>query len=444
MKNIAVDFSNQIKKIKCLNAVNNGPAGSRAQMTGNFKSYKELEIPYARLHDSAFYSGSYGGEFSVDVHRVFPNFDADENDPASYVFLPTDSYLLDIESVGTKIFYRLGAAIEHGYKYGTYPPKDFSKWARICEHIIRHYTEGWANGYKHDIEYWEIWNEFDLYMENGTNPCWQGTREEFYDFYCTVSKYLKEKFPHLKIGGPASSDGKNDEVIGAFLEEVKKRGAALDFYSYHWYGVDIEKLRAFMRGVEEVLNKHGFGDVPVFLNEWNYNSDKAVYSASARASHKGASFIGAVMSAAQKEKVDMLMYYDARPATTWNGVFGSYGEVHKPFYTFKAAKELVKLGNEVKCECDENLYAIAASDGNDSALFLTHYNDDDTAPNQKVKITFSGAKHGETLKAEIYLIDKEHDLELVREEYFTSEKSSIILNAKNYDVFYVKFENTEL
>ena len=45
-----------------------------------------------------------------------------------------------IEAAGTKVFYRLGHRIEHEVKkYGTLPPKDFKKWAVICEHIIRHY-----------------------------------------------------------------------------------------------------------------------------------------------------------------------------------------------------------------------------------------------------------------------------------------------------------------
>ena len=47
--------------------------------------------------------------------------------------------------VGTKVFYRLGASIEHKKKFGTFPPADFKKWAEICEHIIHHYTQGWAN-----------------------------------------------------------------------------------------------------------------------------------------------------------------------------------------------------------------------------------------------------------------------------------------------------------
>ncbi len=46
---------------------------------------------------------------------------------------------------GTKTFFRLGQTIEHQIKkHGTIPPRDFKKWAVICEHIIRHYTEGWV------------------------------------------------------------------------------------------------------------------------------------------------------------------------------------------------------------------------------------------------------------------------------------------------------------
>ena len=57
----------------------------------------------------------------------------------------------------TKVFYRLGSKIEHNRKkYGTLVPKDPHKWAVICEHIIRHYNEGWADGFHLNMQYWEI------------------------------------------------------------------------------------------------------------------------------------------------------------------------------------------------------------------------------------------------------------------------------------------------
>ena len=101
MTTIKLEQSNVCGIIKPMNAVNNGPAGSKVREVSNFELYEALEIPYARNHDAAFYVG-YGGEHTVDVHRIFKNFDLDENDPENYVFAPTDRYIADTESVGTK------------------------------------------------------------------------------------------------------------------------------------------------------------------------------------------------------------------------------------------------------------------------------------------------------------------------------------------------------
>ena len=85
MTSITIDLSKTLGKIKPMHAVNNGPAGSEVRGTSNIELFRAAGIPYARNHDASFYSG-YGGEHTVDVHRIFKNFDADENDPASYVF----------------------------------------------------------------------------------------------------------------------------------------------------------------------------------------------------------------------------------------------------------------------------------------------------------------------------------------------------------------------
>ena len=55
-----------------------------------------------------------------------------------------------------------------------HPPADAAKWAAICVGIIRHYNEGWANGFHHGIRYWEIWNE----PENRP-AMWTGTDEDY-------------------------------------------------------------------------------------------------------------------------------------------------------------------------------------------------------------------------------------------------------------------------
>ena len=146
---VSVDVGTVLGPVKPMHAVNNGPSVTKPggdQKRGNFETYRAARIPFARTHDANFCAG-YGGPHTVDIDAVFPDFDADENDPKSYDFVCTDHYLDTIRRAGTEVFFRLGQRIEHGpKKYGVLPPKDYAKWARICEHVIRHYNEGWAWG----------------------------------------------------------------------------------------------------------------------------------------------------------------------------------------------------------------------------------------------------------------------------------------------------------
>ncbi len=445
MTNIKIDLKNQNGKIKPMNAVNNGPTdpGVRASYS-NFESYKKARIPYARNHDASFFVG-YGGEHTVDVHRIFRNFDADVNDPASYIFEPTDKYLETIIATGTKVFYRLGASIEHGYKYGTRVPKDFIKWAQICEHIIRHYTEGWANGFSYDIEYWEIWNEFDCRNADGSNPCWQGTDQEFYDFYCVVAKYLKEKFPNKKIGGPAIT-GIWSYGSEPFLKEVAAQNAPLDFFSYHWYGCKLEPFAETLNRTQEVLEKYGFGDREKILNEWNYIKgwlgDNWNYSLKMEKSLKGASFITGAMCIGQALPLDMLMYYDARPCGM-NGMFkADTYECLKGYYPIHAFSDLVELGAYVDCGYSkDNIYYTAATNGTDSAILFTYFDDDEKESEKLVSLDITGITENTT--AEIYILDGNKDLELVSKQYFTSKDFTLNINTPLFATVLIKIVPTK-
>ena len=153
---ITVDFLKKEGVIKPVHGVNNGPVTNiSAGAIDKREEFRAAHIPFSRLHDTA---GSYGSGIFVNIHCIFPDFEADVNDPASYFFEPTDIYLQNIIDAGTEVFYRLGETIESSKLLKIYvkPPKDFSKWAQICEHIIMHYNEGWADGFFHNIRYWEI------------------------------------------------------------------------------------------------------------------------------------------------------------------------------------------------------------------------------------------------------------------------------------------------
>ena len=427
MKQIHVNCGEKIGKMKPMHAVNNGPVYKFAedQRITNIEAYKAAGIPYARTHDASFFA-TYGGEHTVDVHAIFPNFDADPYDPASYDFCLTDEYLRVIEFAGTETYYRLGSKIEHWpKKYGTLPPKDFKKWAIICEHIIRHYTEGWADGFKMKITYWEIWNEPDLDPDDSTHKrCWGGTEKEFFELYHVAATHLKECFPHLKIGGPALAG--HADWAERFLAQLK---APLDFFSWHVYGPNPEKVMTKVKLYRDLLDRYGFQDTESILNEWNYvkgwRGDDWVYSLRMEKALKGAAFIAAVMSSCQKLPLDMLMYYDARPCGM-NGMFNTdfVCDLLKGYYPFYMFNTLYQLGTQVESTDEGDVYTCAACNGKEAAIMVTRFCEEDDTPAEEVKVSVSGMP---ACKVEYYLLDEQNDLVLKREETFTGDTFTAVL-----------------
>ncbi len=435
MKTIKFNSESTVGKIKPMHAVNNGP--SIRIGTSNSDDFVAAGIPFARTHDASFYPG-YGGYHTVDIAAVFPNFDADVDDDESYDFACTDQYLSEINSVGTEVFYRLGNKIEHEVKkYNIYAPTDPLKWAKICEHIIRHYTEGWADGFNYKITYWEIWNEPDL-----TDKCWIGTDEQFFELYTVTSKHLKACFPHLKIGGPAVT-GPKKSYNEAFIKHVKEHDAPLDFFSYHCYGTCPEDYARRIGDVNAILDKYDMKCERI-LNEWNYvkawRGPDFAYGFKVQRSSKGSAFVASVMAVGQKSRLDMLMYYDARP-TIWNGMFNDFNERMKQYYPFYFFNKLYAMGSETESTVEgDNIYAVAAKGENGKkGFFIVSYNDDDNADSKVIyKAEISGL--GERSKVSFYLLDSSHDGELVKEEIITVGVYCPILNVEKNSLFYIEIE----
>jgi len=420
---VTVDPSSVIGPVKTMHAVNGGPTVRKPggdQKRGNFEDFKALRIPMARTHDCI--NGVSGGAHACDISAIFPDFEADENDPKNYDFVFTDHYLDNMKRAGVDVFFRLGQTIEHGpKKYGVLPPKDYAKWARICEHVIRHYNEGWGWGVdqeyttrniawsnQFDIVYWEIWNEPDLDPADGELPksprCWGGTITNFFEFYETSAKHLKGKFPQLKIGGPSLCG--NEWWADRFLAYCQDKKVPLDFFSWHIYSRNPDPVAEKAVRIRRMMDDHGFGKSESILNEWNYVkgwTDDFVYSLRVESGDlvlKGAAFTAATMNACQNAPVDMLMYYDARPS----GMNSLFEKVTlwpmKGYYPFYAWARLADRGTQVAsavregagADSDANTgnverkdktaagaFKTVAAKGPDGsvAIFITRYSDDD-------------------------------------------------------------------
>ena len=400
MSTITVSCTNIIGRIKPMHAVNNGPMkpSSVEQTRGNFEAFKAAKIPYVRNHDASF-CASYGGEHTVDVHAIFPDFTKNPYDPASYDLTLTDEYLSTIADAGSEVFYRLGSKIEHWpKKYGTIVPPDFKKWAVICEHIIRHYNEGWADGFHYGIVYWEIWNEPDSNHTGFGNGCWNGTSEEFFELYRVASKHLRSCFGDtIKIGGYGHCGFyaiTDDKLTGAiamgtdhaldkweirkigfieffeqFVDMVVSENLPFDFFSHHSYA-SVEQTLIMHRYAADYLAKRGLSHVEIHLNEWNTN---------ARVAERGRSIASAnttaMMCAMQNEKMDMMCYYDARLGVSYYaGLFNPM--TFQPtcvFYAMKAFGKLYAMGTQAALTgTDSKLYAVAAKGENGRSVLIAN------------------------------------------------------------------------
>ena len=392
---VSFDFDKKVGAIRAMHAVGQPP---HPDLEGAYMHYlTEAHIPFCRLHD---FGGMYGGMVYVDIPNLFRDFDADENDPASYDFGFTDVLIEHCIKAHCEPIYRLGIAIENYpwvKAYRTAPPKDFAKWARVCEHIIRHYNEGWANGFSYGITYWEVWNEPDCYYPDFSYNCmWTGTPEQYYALYETTAKHLKKCFGDtIKIGGPAACgfydviaepqkygmdfEGKPNaetakqyryfmDFVTGFLDHVQKTDTPLDFFSHHSY-MSVEETVHASEYIENELLRRGLCDVEIQLNEWN-NAPTREKRGTSEACAKAC----AMMLAMQYQRTDILCYYDARIGqSVYGGLFNPI--TWKPFctyYAFKAFGELYTMKDQIAGGIrKDGLYAVGAAgnDGRRGVLF---------------------------------------------------------------------------
>ena len=447
MAKLTVDYSNIVKQLKPIHGTGQPPL--MGVNCDKFRYLKEAHVPYSRLHDVG---GWFGGNLFVDIPNVFRDFNADENDPANYDFTFTDILLKGLADHDVKPIYRLGVTIENFFEikvYRTNPPADFAKWARICEHVIRHYNEGWADGFHYGIEYWEIWNEPEVGLPPN-NGMWTGTMEDYLNMYEITAKHLKACFgDQIKIGGYACSglyglfgnpekygvpspklEGKRYnsaqedyriEFFYSFLDRIEKNNVPWDFFTWHSYmNIDHTGMAADFFARE--LEKRGFGDVEIHLNEWN-----PTFAPEDRGTAHAASNYAATLLMMQDKKMDVMNFYDS------NLSIGNYGGLFNPltltpfitYYPFFAFGEMYyELKNQAFVNMEgEKLYAVAATDdGTRKALMISN-----PSPNAIEVETNLGASF------DVYVVDTDKYLE---KEDIPSDKFTIapkqVLYIKNF------------
>ena len=370
-REIRVDFEHKCGKIKPLNCINGGPRSGGYELPFDFsEEFTEMGIPVCRTAGAA---GEYGLNQFVNIHCIFPNFDADESLEGSYNFLPTDLYLASIRSTGAEIFFRLGESREpYSEKLYAKAPADPEKWARICEHIIMHYNEGWANGHKMNIKYFEIWSAPD------SPECWASEREEYFELYRVTANHLCERFPRIKIGAYGARGFYSLNRLDA-TEEMKsyvpflqqflayitspEHPAPLDFFTWACYTQNPEEIAMHAKFARSYLDGAGLRRTKSIICEYN-TKDRGANPPALRESLP--SELGASLVVAQKSQVDMMMYSTSDVFLRSNALFSIDDRVTHHRYAslgvMRSFGALYKLGTAIDTGDDhrKEIYSLAA------------------------------------------------------------------------------------
>lgn len=369
-----IRFQNVIGTIRKLNGVCLAPpTGNRFAIQQFNEAYRKMNVAAVRLHDCPL---NNPGMRLVDTAQIFGNWNADPENPDNYYFAQTDAHLKNCLDLGIPLLYRLGNSIEHGpVVYYARPPEDFTKWAKICERIIAHYTQGWANGFEWDLRYWAVW------CEPNEPKLWNGgTPEDYFRLYITVSRCLKSLHPEIKIGGPAWG-GCDLEQIESFLKACRAADAPVDFITWNQYTDSLQLLLDQPEAVRRLSEKYGFSDAELQIGEWHFmnrsfmatraydNASEIYLSNDGINGTESAVFAASALIGWQDTPLDMAFYYAGS-----NSAFGLFRwdrVPHKTYYAMEAFGELLRCPLRVETVSDTpDARLLAGIDGNGNALAL--------------------------------------------------------------------------
>lgn len=344
---VRVNAGKVIGKIASFQGLNGPPTPVMPGLPNLVEEYRELRVDQVRTHDcmgpteidSKFaYHDRYLAMLIPDPAQraavvkqgnasiIFPDWNAHPEKPGSYNFGPTDKVLAAIRASGAEVYYRVGRS----WGADAAPPVDFDKYANVTKHIAMHYNQGWANGFRYHIRYWEFWNEPETF--------WSGTPEQFYSLYAKTALTLKSLDPSLKVGGDAKAIPTNpDAWREGFMDYCAAHKVPLDFYSWHTYAdgsADPYDAVRIGKEIRSLLDAEGFPKAESILSEWNLSADFTDVEKKILRGAENASYIGAVMIYLQDSAIDHAEFY--RGDATWMGLFSAHSKYYKTAHAYKA------------------------------------------------------------------------------------------------------------
>lgn len=435
---VNVDLSLKIGEVKPLHSMCNGPKSYGADISHLFR---DIGVPFVRFDCTDTAMSAY----AVDISRIFKSFDSDPTDPANYDFTVTDSYVEAAMLVGAKVIFRLGESIDIISKMRREIPESIETLARVCVNIIRHYNEGWAQGYSFGIEYFELWNS------SGEKNA------DEYGLYRSLANSLKLYNEDIKLGGmsfPISGG-----AVREFLRYCRKYNVPLDFVSVDCFASDPDEVGRDVESLIMLMRNLGFSETELIIGKWCYADAEIINGTTlelimggrsgeakrklfeAQSSVRGAAFVTAVLLRLMNTELKTACFYDAQPMVSpFCAISDRFGKEQKPYYSFKSFGELYRAKNSVWTESAQidgmdhtGIYAGAAvSDDGKGYILLSSFKGCGV-----VDLRIDGLPSN-VYTADIYMLDGVKDMTLADSVPISGMKKRLLLNVSEYGVIMIK------
>jgi hypothetical protein len=284
--NATIHFAEEYGRIAPIHGVNNGPLVRNAWeiedcqqiwYSSNYtEEYNELQIPSSRTH----------GEGPGDMNRIWIH--ADENgvpvyegyDPlnlSNYDFTETDQRVqATMATTHTSVYWRMG----YSKAFPAYPdcsdwrspPDNFTVFAQAAVQVLKHYRQGWNDGFYFDsFDVVEVWNEPYL------SEWWNGTADEYYELYHAVNLAVTNEFgDEVEVVAAITLGDGDDGFSHLFMELAQQNNEPIDAVYVHLYRINPSQTTYFFTHETESLGvflaQYGYSEnTPVYITEWNRN-----------------------------------------------------------------------------------------------------------------------------------------------------------------------------
>lgn len=338
---------------------------------GTTINFETTEIAFSLLS-----SGGFG-------MAVIPYKEDSPTDPTDY----TQYGFISRDSIYSQMF-KYGVPPQISF-YLVSPPSSYSNYSIFVQNVIRHYKEGWGNGFFYPIQYIRFGNEPD-----GGTTFWSGTQDEFFKTFQTVANSVKSLDSTLILQGPGLRTVVNPFTLTPlsytteFLNYCRDSGVPLDCFSFHAYDPILyyDYYKNWVT-INNFLSNYStlsplFGKPQLANDEWNLElSDfftgfyQAQLDTAWTAAHNVAALIyminggmrystrigGPFIFSSEQHDFNMVNYPDYSPKPVYYGM--------KAVNSLSSTQQLFTLGSD-----SANLAVMSGKSSNDTiALVIAYY-----------------------------------------------------------------------